>query len=880
MRPRAVILGGGLAGIAAAEILAYAQFDVTLLESASVLGGKVQGWHGDDGREYEHGIHGFWPNYLNLFALFERAGIDKEKFFRQARSTTTVIPGEGKYENRPLQTRLPPPLHVLVHLLRTPYLRWVDKLSVLRAASEILAFDHKTDYAEYDELTFRGWLWTKGVSLRAYQRLFEPYNRALTFDSASRVSAAAALSSLQLYVLRGQHDLEPLWLKRNPGELFGHLRDYLQGLGVKIKTGAGVTTLLLDEGRIKAIGYKPDQDPTRWEGELFREMLKVGKDEIKDNVPITKQPPLPWPAVHLIRQGDELFAFDSTCTHNMNRTYFSGTKFNCPTHDSTFDLSGKRLSGPAVYDLKKLQVRKTPEGWSVGLDDAVLYLSADYFVSALNLSSLQKILTSDFLAYPDFRGIETLETAPVMVGRFWFTGELEVEEGTSGFFVGDTLVDTYFVVSNRSEGEIVIEAQAYLVRDTVHLDSEILKDLFLQDLRTAIPQLRNLLLVQKSIQKFPDLFSLYEAGSNALRPGTLTSVSNLFLAGDWIHVDAPVWNMERAVVSGVLAAQAAVRKWGRDPDRPDDPLSKLAIQALPQPAPVYSRLQRAAAAVRHFSRWWRQFRRSAPQIPTCLRDTFKNLRDGFTERLRCQIAVRKFPGTPQEELVQGTIDFEVKALALVHNAGPRVRVTGTFIVDLASISTGIGERDTRVRQVLLNVQRDRYVDVEIANFRRLTKDDEDNFKMDIEVSIGDRHDSLPATATRKGLSSNSMSAIHVSMNVIPSSLGYDTTALQPVCGAVIEDSVRIETWIAVPRWIVATVDTPVAQSKKSDKALRLPIPVKSLKFDFESDLALGGESGKRQLPSSEPLPKAPDTELFSIQPQDERELQEWKNPKS
>jgi len=51
-------------------------------------------------------------------------------------------------------------------------------------------------------------------------------------------------------------------------------------------------------------------------------------------------------------------------------------------------------------------------------------------------------------------------------------------------------------------------------------------------------------------------------GTEALRPGTATDISNLFMAGDWTRSGWPA-TMEGAVRSGYIAAEAVARAAGQ-----------------------------------------------------------------------------------------------------------------------------------------------------------------------------------------------------------------------------------------------------------------------------------------------------------------------------
>ncbi|GAA4107398.1 FAD-dependent oxidoreductase [Enteractinococcus coprophilus] len=66
------VIGGGIAGLAAATALAERGVEVTLYESAPQLGGRVRSWPLDDGRNMSRGFHAFFRQYYNLRALLRR----------------------------------------------------------------------------------------------------------------------------------------------------------------------------------------------------------------------------------------------------------------------------------------------------------------------------------------------------------------------------------------------------------------------------------------------------------------------------------------------------------------------------------------------------------------------------------------------------------------------------------------------------------------------------------------------------------------------------------------------------------------------------------------------------------------------------------------
>lgn len=75
-KQRVIIVGGGLAGLATATILAERGREVVVLEAEDFLGGRVGAWTDKlaDGTEFqmERGFHAFFRQYYNLRALMRR----------------------------------------------------------------------------------------------------------------------------------------------------------------------------------------------------------------------------------------------------------------------------------------------------------------------------------------------------------------------------------------------------------------------------------------------------------------------------------------------------------------------------------------------------------------------------------------------------------------------------------------------------------------------------------------------------------------------------------------------------------------------------------------------------------------------------------------
>lgn len=74
-----VIAGAGIAGLAAAMILAEAGVRVTLCEAASEAGGKAKSLRLADGHPTEHSLRVYTDTYQTLLTLFSRIPTEHDR---------------------------------------------------------------------------------------------------------------------------------------------------------------------------------------------------------------------------------------------------------------------------------------------------------------------------------------------------------------------------------------------------------------------------------------------------------------------------------------------------------------------------------------------------------------------------------------------------------------------------------------------------------------------------------------------------------------------------------------------------------------------------------------------------------------------------------
>ena len=236
----AVVVGGGLAGLAAATVLAERGVGVTLIEREPFLGGRAGAWTERlaDGTEIqmERGFHAFFRQYYNLRAVLAR--VDPALSFLQPLSDYPLLGPDGARESfRDLPRR--PILNVAALLARTPSLRLRDLLRVdVRQAIAMLRFDVERTPGALDGTSARAYLDSIGLPARARRMLFDVFSHSF-FNPEEEYSAAELVEMFHFYFLGNPEGLV-FDVAREPFStaIFAPLHRRLGALGVRLLLGA------------------------------------------------------------------------------------------------------------------------------------------------------------------------------------------------------------------------------------------------------------------------------------------------------------------------------------------------------------------------------------------------------------------------------------------------------------------------------------------------------------------------------------------------------------------------------------------------------------------------------------------------------------------
>ena len=467
----ALVVGGGVAGMSAAVVLAERGVRVTVLEARPTLGGRLGSWPVTlaDGtvQPVDHGFHAFFRQYYNWRAILRR--IDPGLGFLRPVPGYPVLHRDWPTEEF---GRLPPtpPVSLLALLARSPSLRLADLRRLDgRAALPLLAYHPERSPAELDTTSAAELLDALRLSDRARAMLFEVFSHSF-FNHEAEFSAAELVANFHFYFLGNPEGLAFDAPDRDyDSAIWQPLTNHLRRLGGVVRTGVRVTGVTRD-------------------GDGWRVHTESGGGDRARYLVLAVDPPalpglLPSAATHPVRVGQALGVGPPYAVARYwlggdvrpDRPVFSGVSRQ-PTLDSV-----------TLYHRLEAAARR----WAAHTGGAVLELHA----------------------YACPAGVPAAELAERMRGEL--TG----------------------------------------------LWPE-LADLPVRDLRARVEQ---------------DAPS-FRPGEHAVRPGVVTRVDGLYLAGDGIATAIPSALLERAAVTGILAANHILRREGAaaEPVRSISPYGLLA----------------------------------------------------------------------------------------------------------------------------------------------------------------------------------------------------------------------------------------------------------------------------------------------------------------
>ncbi|GBD15010.1 15-cis-phytoene desaturase [bacterium HR25] len=255
MRGTVLIVGGGLAGLAAACDLADAGYRVTLLEKRPFLGGRAYSYvDGRSGQEVDNGQHVFLRCCTEYIAFLKRLGVRERTHLQRRLYLRLLDKLTGKSV---LQAdRLPAPFHLLRSFLRYRPLSLGEKLLAAYALFRLHSLD-RARHPELDSISFREWLRAHGQTEHIIRSFWEVIVRPTLNEESSQASADLAAMVFQEGLLRDRDAGAIGYARVGLSTLLEDAaRRYLEARGATVRLGCGVRELLLRDGVMAGVALE------------------------------------------------------------------------------------------------------------------------------------------------------------------------------------------------------------------------------------------------------------------------------------------------------------------------------------------------------------------------------------------------------------------------------------------------------------------------------------------------------------------------------------------------------------------------------------------------------------------------------------------------
>lgn len=217
----AIVMGGGLAGIAAATAIQSQGFSVRLLEAKPFFGGRATSYplpHAPaPAPEIDNCQHILLKCCVNLRDLYARLGVADQVDFQ--REFYFIEPGGRMSHLR--RGLLPAPLHFTESFLAAKYLSWADKIALGRAMLAI-QWERKRR-TDLDQITMADWLREKKQPQQAIDRFWRQVLVSAINVELDQMAASHAFQVMWLGFMATSDSYE-MGIPRIPlGRLIEHL---------------------------------------------------------------------------------------------------------------------------------------------------------------------------------------------------------------------------------------------------------------------------------------------------------------------------------------------------------------------------------------------------------------------------------------------------------------------------------------------------------------------------------------------------------------------------------------------------------------------------------------------------------------------------------
>jgi squalene-associated FAD-dependent desaturase len=248
--PTAIVIGGGLAGLATTAALADAGFQVDLFEARGFLGGRATSYPlagpNDTSEVIDNCQHILLRCCSNLLDFYKRLGVaDRIKFYKEYHfiepggRTSTLSAGH-----------LRAPLHFAGSFRKLAFLSFSDKVAIARALLDLSR--ERTRRTDLDRITMLDWLREKRQPERAIQRFWRQVLVSAVSEELDLTAASHGFQVFWLGFLASSNAYEMGVPSIPLGDLYA-AESWKRMGNVRVHCRAGVERVAIENGSARAI---------------------------------------------------------------------------------------------------------------------------------------------------------------------------------------------------------------------------------------------------------------------------------------------------------------------------------------------------------------------------------------------------------------------------------------------------------------------------------------------------------------------------------------------------------------------------------------------------------------------------------------------------
>jgi len=257
--PTVVVIGGGLAGIAASVTLAKAGLSVTLVETRKHLGGRATSFIDPaTGMVVDNCQHVLMGCCTNLRHLYGQLGVaDRIRWHRRLYFAGFDRAGEPLIDTLEADD-LPAPLHLTTSLMRFGLLSATEKAAIARGMVAMIRLG-PGDRANWHDRSFAQWLAEHGQPRGAVDRFWSVVIISALNEQPQRVAADLAIQVFQEAFL-SHEDAYVMGLPTVPlVQLYDAAEKVLQEAGGRLRLSTGAEAFDFGNGQVESLRVTGDR---------------------------------------------------------------------------------------------------------------------------------------------------------------------------------------------------------------------------------------------------------------------------------------------------------------------------------------------------------------------------------------------------------------------------------------------------------------------------------------------------------------------------------------------------------------------------------------------------------------------------------------------